>query len=212
MQATAQSKFKRRLERLNAPGYAHLKLLSRFLAVYFVAFCAGILGFYFSGIPFSDALNSRISGNFSYLFADCAGISDCARVVLLCALPDVLNFAIVFISAFTMFSFFSCAIAACLRGLAFGFSVGYLCLAVAGEVLRIGHFEIAFLAFLILNVLGTAALTVFSAKAVMFSYDCRSGRCGRRKTASFAVSALVLLGALVILALVRCIFSAIYIF
>ena len=141
MQATEQSRIKRRLERLNVPGYTHLKLLSRFLAVYFFAFSAGILGFYFSGIPFSDALNSLVSGHFSYLFADCEGIADCARVVLLCALPDVLHLVLIFVSAFTMFAFFPCVLAACVRGLAFGFSVGYLCLAVAGDALRIGHFE-----------------------------------------------------------------------
>ncbi len=212
MQGIEKGRFFSRLERLNSPNYTYLKILFRQLAVYLISFAAGILGFYFLKIPFSEKINTYISNHFSYLFEGCDGFTDHFRALMECSLFDIRHIVFIFVSGFTMFSFFACSLACMYRGLSFGFSVGYIVLGVANKEISVAHFELAFLIFLAANVLVAALFIAFSARSVIFSYDYRRPTSKKRVLYSFLLTFLVCFGFVIIVNLIRCFFSAIYTF
>lgn len=212
MQGIANAKLRERLERFNSPNYTYLKVLFRQLAVYLIFFTVGVLGFYFLEIPFQEKTNAYISGHFSYLFEGCEGFFDYFRSLIECSSLDAWHMVFIFVAGFTAFSFFACSLACAYRGLSFGFSVGYAVLAAARNEISVAHFELAFFVYLALNVLIAALFISFSARSVLFSYDYRRALGKRRTLYSFLLAFLACLGFVIIINLIRCIFSVIYIF
>lgn len=208
MQAAINERFYRRIERLNSPNYSYMKVLSRQLTVYLFAFTLGILGFYFWDVRLNASVNSSVLAHFSYAFGECLTIGDLVNKVLSVSLTDLAYLFLMFVSAFTFFASFATLLMQFARGFSFGLALGYLILDASG----ITHFGYAFVAFVVFNVILATLFIVFSAKAVIFSFEYQKRRARRRNTVAFALTALTFMGAVIFADALRCVFSTVYIF
>ena len=210
LQYSTENKFRARIEKLNREGYTSTKLAALLLAFWLCSFAVGLFGLDIFGIPFDDKTDAALLGHFSSSLKDAESLDLAFRAVLRYSFTEILAYALVFISGFTLFSSFICSLVNVYRGLCFGLAVSYLSLSVARSKIIIEHFVPSVSVFVIFNVLISAAIIIFSVRAIVFSYEYRRHTRRRIALVRYARDAMISFGSVIILNFIRFALSGIY--